>query len=189
MRPSSGPSVARLRSASGVQLMSGQGPVHICRMTRRVFSLSALSWARPRCLFGCLLRGPVYFGAGPIYFRVGHAGLPCVFPGSLALFNERTQLFSQAFAVRTIRLSHSIGWLGSSQFQDRAKLIVVADHAGFPRRLFPILGQARVLLGLLLGGPVYFRAGPVYFRVGHSGSSCAFPRQSGPLVKCTQLFS
>ena len=63
---------------------SRTGPGFICCRPRRVFSLFARIWARPRLLFGRLLGGPVYFRAAPVYFRVGHPGLSCVFPGSLA---------------------------------------------------------------------------------------------------------
>ena len=81
-----GPCVARLRSAAGPQLISGQTPVYSCCRPRRVFSRSALIWARPDVFSGGLQGGPVYSKAGPVYFRVGHAGLPCVFPDTLFLY-------------------------------------------------------------------------------------------------------
>ena len=55
-----------------------------------VFSPLALIWARCRLLFGRFPGGQVYFRAGPVYSRVGHANLSSVFPGSLShLSNER----------------------------------------------------------------------------------------------------
>ena len=116
----------------GVQLIPGQGPVYICCRPRRVFSLPAPIGARPRLLFGRLLGGPVYSRAGPVYVRVGHAGLsrgvPCVrvasclFPCSLAHFSRVRNCFPESSFFRPGIACFSLGRPGSSLFQDRSGL-------------------------------------------------------------------
>ena len=46
-----------------------------------------------RLLFGRFPGGPVYSRAGPVYFRVGHANLSSVFPGSLSHLSNVRRCF------------------------------------------------------------------------------------------------
>ena len=150
--------------------------IYICRMPRRFFSLVPPMSGHAQPGVRAVARRSNLLRAGPVYFRVGHAGLPrsvscvcvayCLFPGSLA--------HSPVYAiVSPFRL---VAW---GSVYSRTGPVYVCPR---PRRVISPLAPTRAMPSMLFG---HLLGSDVQCVPGRAQVTFAY----GTFVKCTQLFS
>ena len=142
----------------------------------------------PRLLRGRLLGGPIYIAAGPVYFRVGHAGLSRVFPGSLAQLSSvrccfpRLSLFEPG--VVCLRLA-AWGPVNSRTGPGLHLSQTVYDFLA----ACPDLCQVPVVVRALARRSILFQGASSLLSRRPRRFIRRISRQPGPFVQCTQLLS